>query len=345
MIKVNDRTLAGSLKKDGLHPMYFVAGNDEFLVDSCIARVARAALGDRAEELMRMDAVKTPDDELEQPFYTYSFSGETRAILFDGCEPSTMNKARSALFAELLADLPDGLVVIFKQFSDAGRFSISKKTEAFAALCPRSVLVEAAAKKGFELENYIAALIKKQGATASDAVCKRIVELCGDDLMLINSEISKLAALAGYGEITLKQVDALCVRTAEAGVYDMISRMERGDVRGSLLVLENMLEDRTAPLMITAALNTAFVNYYRARLVRARKLPQKVLFEQFDYKANDRKVSIAYERCVRFTIAQLERMIILLCELDVKLKSSSVEETVLLEEYVARLALAVEGNR
>ncbi len=339
MIKLNDKTLAGSLKKDGLRRMYFVAGNDEYLIDSCIQRIVRTALGPDADGLIRMDAAKTPDDEIEQPFYTYSFSTQPRAILFDGCEPGTMNKARTALFAELLADIPDDLTVIFKQFSDGGRFSVSKKTEAFVALCPQGVLVEAAAKKGYELENYIAGLIKKQGCTAKDEVSKRIAELCGDDLMLINGEVAKLAAFADYGEITAAQVDTLCVRTAEAGVYDMISQIERKDLRGALRTLENMLDDQTAPLMITAALNTAFINYYRARLVRDKRLPQKSMFELFDYKANDRKVGIAYERCVRFSAAQLEKCIQLLCELDYKLKSSAVDERILLEQYVAQLAM------
>ena len=340
MIKLNDRTLAGSIKKDGLKPMYYIIGNDEYLVDRCVSRLVAAALGGETQSLLRFDALKSGDDEIEQPFYTYSFAGEPRAILFDGCEPGTMNKARTALFAELLADIPAQTTVIFKQFVDDGRFSVSKKVEAFAALCPGSVLVEAAAKKGYELENYIAGLMKKQGCTARDEVSKRIAELCGDDLMLISGEVAKLAAYADYGEITVAMVDELCVRTAEAGVYDMISKIERKDVRGALRVLGDMLDDRTAPLMITAALNTAFIHYYRARLAREKRLPQKSLFDLFDYKANDRKVAIAYERCGRFSVAQLERMVRLLCELDGKLKSSVVDERVLIEQYVARVALA-----
>ncbi len=345
MIKLNDKTLAGAIQKDGLKPMYYVTGNDEFLIDACISRVVRTALGADTDGLLRFDAVKSEDDAIEQPFFTYSFGNEPRAILFEGCEPTTMNKVRTELFAGLLGDIPDSTTVIFKQFIDDGRFSVSKKAEAFIALCPQSVLVEVTAKKGYELEAYIANMIKKQGCTAGDAVSKRIAELCGDDLMLISGEVAKLAAYADYGEITVPQVDALCVRTAEAGVYDMIAKIERKDARGALQTLGDMLDDRTAPLMITAALNTAFINYYRARLAKENRLPQKSLFDLFDYKANDRKVAIAYERCTRFSVAQLERMIGLLYELDLKLKSSTVEDRTLIEQYIARLALAAGDVR
>ena len=74
MIKLSDTNLSASLKKDGLKPMYYVTGNDEFLVDACISRIVKAALGSDRDELIRLDAVKSTDDDLEQPFYTYSFT-------------------------------------------------------------------------------------------------------------------------------------------------------------------------------------------------------------------------------------------------------------------------------
>lgn len=345
MIKLDDRTLDGALAKNGLNPLYYITGNDEYLLDRCVGRVLKAALGGDAEGLTRLDAAKSTDEEIEQPFYTCSFLGARRVLLFDGFDPGAIGKVRAELFAQLLREIPEDITVVFKQFVPDGRFSVSKKAEAFAANCPDAALVVAAAKKGYALEAYIEGIIKGQGCTARGEVVKRIVELCGDDLMLISGEIAKLAARADYGEITLQHVEALCVRTAEAGVYDMISKIERKDVRGALLALETMLDDRTPPLAITAALNTAFINYYRARLARDKGLSQKTLFDLFDYKSGDRKVGIAYERCARFSAAQLEKMVALLCELDLKLKGSAVDERILIEQYVSRLALAAGGTR
>ncbi len=343
MRKLTDKNLKSALK-EGVKPLYYVAGNDEFLIDGCIAAILRAAVGETNGEIYRFDAVKSEEQEIEQPFVTYSFGGDSKAILFDNCQFGSLPAARSKLLSGLIADVPEGTTVVCKQYSDDNRFSVGKKTEQFVALCPDSVLVEVSAKKGFELDNYIASLIKRSGCTARDSVAKRISELCGDDLMLISNEVNKLAAACGYGEITVELVDALCVRTTEAGVYDMISKIERGDVAGAMSLLCAMLNDRTAPLMITAALNTAFINYYRARLARDKRLPEKQLFSLFDYKSGDRKVSIAYERCTKFGTAQLEQAICILSELDLSLKSSSVDGRIVLETGVARLVYALRSR-
>ncbi|MEG2633989.1 MAG: DNA polymerase III subunit delta [Oscillospiraceae bacterium] len=338
MIRLSDKNLAQSLKKDGLKPMYYVTGNDEYLVDRCIAGIVKSAVGSDTDELYKFDTAKSTDEEIEQTVFTYSFSDKPRAVIFDACEPGSLGKARTELLTSIAADIPESTTLIFKQFIDDNRFSVSKKVEGFVSSCPNGVIVEAVAKKGYELENYIANLIKKHGCTAADAVSKDIAELCGDDLMLINNEAAKLAALSDYGEITSEHVKTICIRSAEAGVYDMIGKIERKDARGALLVLGDMLDNRTAPLMITAALNIAFINYYRARLAREKRYSDKKLIELFDYKPNDRKVSIAFERCPKFSIKQLERIIAILYELDTKLKSSTVDERVIIEYHIARLA-------
>ena len=343
MRKLTDKNLKSALK-EGVKPLYYVAGNDAFLIDGCIASILRAAVGENTDEVYRFDAVKSEEQEIEQPFVTYSFAALARVILFDNCQFGSLPAARVKFLSSLVAEVPEGTTMVFKQFSDDNRFSVGKKTEQFVALCPDSVLVEVTAKRGYELDNYIASLIKRAGCTARDSVAKRISELCGDDLMLINNEVLKLAAACDYGEITVELVDALCVRTTEAGVYDMISKIERGDVAGAMTLLGAMLDDRTAPLMITAALNTAFINYYRARLARDKKLPEKHLFSLFDYKSGDRKVSIAYERCTKFSREQLEQAIRILSELDLNLKSSSVDGRIVIETGVARLVYALRSR-
>ena len=345
MRKVNDQSLKPLLAKEPGMRLFYVAGNDEFLVDSCVRTIARSVRGgtDGEAGMLRLDAAKSDDQDIEQPFSTYTFAQEPRVLLLNG-GVTTLPAPRLALLSGLVRDIPEDITVIFRHYTDDAHFSAGKKIAEFTALNPHSVLVEALAKKNAELENYIAALIKRAGCTARDAVARRLVELCGDDLLHISNEVEKLAAAADYGEITEALVNDLCVRTAEAGVYDMISQIEKGDTKAAMRTLGEMLDDRNEPLGITAALNTAVINYYRARLARDRKLSEKQLTELFAYKENDRKVSIAYSRCTKFSLAQLERAVAVLSELDLALKSSAVDDRILLETGTARLIAALGGR-
>ncbi|NLC78698.1 MAG: hypothetical protein GX683_03105, partial [Ruminococcaceae bacterium] len=217
-------------------------------------------------------------------------------------------------------------------------------TESFVSCVQKSAAVTVLQKSGMEILGYIEKIAAREGATISDKNASRIAELCANDLLIINNEVIKLAAYANYGEIKSEHIETLCIRTAESGVYDMIGFIEKNDTRNAIRVLSEMLDERTAPLSISATLNTAFINLYRARLARDTKRNEAALFELFDYKKGDRKVSIAYERSGRYTQAQLAEIIHILYELDFKLKSTAVDKRYVIEEGIIKVARKVSAR-
>lgn len=343
MLKLDDRTIKKSLKDDGIQRLYFVAGNDEFLIDACSKAVITAIFGEGERNLTVFDAEKTEAEELEEFFLSFSLISENKVAVFDGFQLSALNAERIKLLTGLFTEIPSDITVIIKSFSDTEnkRFSVNKTTESFVANIKKSAIVTVLQKSGTDILGYIEKIAAREGATISDKNASHVAELCANDLLLINNEIIKLAAYADYGEIKAEHIEKLCIRTAESGVYDMISFIERNDTRNAIRVLSEMLDERTAPLAISSALNTAFINLYRARLARDEKKGEAALFSLFDYKKGDRKVSIAYERSGRYTQKQLAEIINILYGLDVKLKSSVAEKRYILEEGIIKVARKV----
>lgn len=336
-LKLNVSSLMKALA-DKLEQLYLVEGNDAFLVDSCTSAILKKAAA--TSDVIRLDVMKCSEDELEEPFYSFGF-GAPRALLLEGFNAGAIKEDRLSLLGELFADIPDGLVVVLKRFVDDARFSPSKKAAQLVGACERSATVEAVTKSAEALAEYVMRQIKKSGATASSAVARMIAERCGEDLQLTSGETAKLAALANYGEITAKQVEALCAKTPEYGVYDMLGSLERGESKRAFRALIEMLDERTEPLLISAVMNTAFVNLYRCRLARESGRSQGAVASMFDYESGDKKLGIAYNNCMKYSVKQLEEIIEELTQLDISLKSSQVEDRILLEKSVAEIARLV----
>ena len=118
--------------------------------------------------------------------------------------------------------------------------------------------------------------------------------------------------------------------------------MDRKNFKKVFNVLEEMLRQKNSPLAITAALNTSYINIYRAKLAVAERKGPDELFELFDYKKGDRKVSIAFDRASRYKMEQVEQVLDVLLKLDEDLKSSAVEKEILLETAVAQIVVLVK---
>ncbi|MEG0751124.1 MAG: DNA polymerase III subunit delta [Oscillospiraceae bacterium] len=338
--RFSDATLMKSLS-EGVKKLYLVIGNDEFLVDACVESIVKKS-GAVGENTTRLEIAKCDDSTLEEPFYSFGFSAGKRVLVLDGFDVGTLKQDRIVLLSELIADIQEGLVVVLRRVSDDERFYLSKKMEQFVAVCDDGAIVEAVRKSGRELEKYIAVLISRQGCKAMSGAVRAIAARCGDDLLLIESEVKKLASLCNYGEITETHVAELCEQTPEFGVYDMLGNLERKNMPKAFGALCEMLDNRTEPLIISSVLNTAFVNIYRAKLARGQGKSEKQMTAMFDYKSGDRKVSIAYGNSEKYSISQIEKIIEILRTLDTELKSSSVDSRIILEAKVAEIA-AVTG--
>lgn len=333
MAQLTDQTLAQSLEKS-LARLYVVAGDDAFVVDGAIAQIAEAA----GAPLERFDAQTAPREELQQVFFNVSlFGAARRAVLLDNLFSKPLAAADFDFYKSAFEGLDDSLVVIARYVDEEGRyFSVPKQAGELAAAA-NGYVVKATAKHGADAAAAIQRMAAEQGASIDRAAAARLAALCADDLMLASNEIKKLAALADYNEITKDHVESLAVRSAEAGVYDMLGRLERGDRAGALALLHEMLESKTEPIIISSVLYTAFVNIYRAKLAQQAGFSEQRLFSDFNYRKGDKKVGVAFRQAKTHSVEQLEQVISLLAQLDLDLKSSPVDRPTLLELCVANV--------
>lgn len=330
---IHSFTKLNRLLKDNDYRLYFIVGNDNYLISECVKEIRRKHSDD---EITKFDMAELDIDNLQESFNTYSFFRK-KLLVINGYNPSKLSAELKKLFEMLFDSINDALTVVLTNYV-SGRFSIAKAYEKQADSVASSVVISAEKPTGQNAYRVIADLAANEGVSITSEAIGLLLLLSGDEYLNIAQEIKKLAALSGYTEIQKDHVLRITTKSTENSVFDMISALEKRDIRTALRILKEMNDNRIEPLSISSTLNTAFINLYRAKLLSISRRNPNDMYNLFDYRKDDRKVSIALNRSGGYTKAYLGVILEILLKLDLDLKSSPVNHSILLEEAIIKIA-------
>ena len=189
--------------------------------------------------------------------------------------------------------------------------------------------------RGLHLGNQMLALLEEKarelGAVLSPGAASELVERCGTDLFALESELSKLAAVADYGEITPELIAQMGTQSIEADVFEMVRLVTARNKTRAMAKLSQLLELQNEPIAIAAALSGSFVDMYRVKCGAAAHRNYAAVHKDFSYRGSDYRLRKSGETASHYSRAQLEHILSVLLGLDAALKSSAADGTVLLQ--------------
>lgn len=215
-----------------LKPVYLIAGSDRPKVELAVRRLRTHFPADATElqlavEISGEDAVATCNA-------LGLFGGGGRLIVVDGVEAWKAADAK-AIEAYAKSPAPDTvLALVGGELKPDGALA-----KALAKL--GDVLVYDAPKER-DLPSWVAAQFQQLGTQADQAACRALVEIVGDDLQELSSEIDKLAQWAGGDPVTERDVQQLAAAVAETAAFEVTGAWGRRDVAAVLGAVEEILE-------------------------------------------------------------------------------------------------------
>ncbi len=106
------------------------------------------------------------------------------------------------------------------------------------------------------LTDWVKAELKSQAVKHKPGVAEELVELFGEDLPVISSEVAKLALL--NEEFTRERVREIAGKLALKDAFDLIDAIGSGDAAGALLVCRSLQEQGEVAARVLAALAWQF---------------------------------------------------------------------------------------
>lgn len=318
-------------------PVFCFYSHDEFLLRRQAAKTVKALSGEDTETTVLEGP--TPDiGEIVMAAGTISFFSTRRLVELPLLEPAGYSDKDLEALCDVLESAENAVFVITIQLPDK---KVPKRIQKLTAACEKLGYAAELAQPGQqELKSMLFQRAKEQGAELQSDAASLLLERCGQNLYLLQNEVDKLAALSGYGAITPAMVVSLGTQSLDADVFEMVRMITAGNSTGACQKLHTLLRLQNEPIAITAAMIGSYVDLYRVRSGADAKKNYKTVFKDFGYRGSDYRLKKSSETASRYKKSQLARCLTILQELDLALKGSPVDKTVLMESALVQLAAA-----
>lgn len=237
--------------KDGeVHPVYAIVGAERFLVrEALTALLERLDSASDGSGATVFDGAEAGLAEVLDEVRTMSLLGGRRVAVVDDADPFiSMHRAALERYCQNPCD--SGVLVFLCR-------TLPRTTRLHKAIAENGKLIPCETPKGRGVVDWIArrasAIHGKRMASAAAAALR---EYAGDELGLLDTELSKLATFVGdRAEITAEDIRSLTGRHREERVFAVTDAMASGDVEAALWHWEQVLAtDRAAPVRAVAGL-------------------------------------------------------------------------------------------
>jgi DNA polymerase-3 subunit delta len=219
-----------------LKAVYLLAGSDRPKVERAVERLRAHFDPEAVERLWATEA--SGDDTVAACNALGLFGGGSRLVLVEGVDKWKAADAK-AVADYLRSPTPDTVLALV-----GGEV---KKESAIAKACAKAgdVLLYETPKRN--LAPWVAEQFAREGARAEPEACRMLVELVGDDLVDVATEVGKLATWADGDEIREADVEVLVASRADKPPWTLTDAWARRDTRGVLQECERILVsgDRT----------------------------------------------------------------------------------------------------
>jgi DNA polymerase-3 subunit delta len=319
--------LESNLRSDTLRNVYLILGPELYQCQMALDMVKSKFLSPEsmAFDYAEFSAGDATVDQILESANTFPMLSKKRLVLIS--EAAKLKDAEQEALINALNSLSPRCVLVFF----AEEYDHRKKF--YRLMREKHYVVEFPKLKGIALEKWAASFIQRRGYRCASSAVKRIVDLAGANLQMLAAELDKLLLYAGKEkDISAVAVEALVSGSRQQGIFDFIGAVGKRDRNAALRSLANLLGMGEHPLVVVSML----ARHCRQVLIAKDCLAQGINSREIGSAAQIPGFMLdSFLQQVRSVeAATIQKICIRLADIDRRLKSSSVDGRLLLENLI-----------
>ena len=342
MSLLNETQLKQELKSGVFNSPYLIYGDEEYIKSFYVDRIAKAAVSKELSDfnLHKYYGKNLSFEELEVSVEALPIMSEHSCVIVNDMPLDSLAADELKKLENMISDVPDTTVLVFWMDKLEVEPKKSAKWKKIISLFDKyGCAVKLDKRSPAELRKLVCSGAKKRDCDMSPANADYFILSVGGDMTNLLSELEKLCFFVGSGEITKDNIDAVCVKSVEAVVFDLTKAITAKKADRAYQIISQLIYQKTEPVVILGVMSSAYVDMYRAKLFQKSGLRPEDAAKVFDYKGRDFRLRNAAKDASSLSLAALRECMDVLADADELLKSSPADPKTVLEECITKILI------
>lgn len=318
------------IKSKNIRKCYLLFGEEQFLMNND-RKVLEKAVVDEAEAVMNRDFFDGAPEigKVIDAAETMPFLSEKRLIVVkDSGLFKEGRKNDTETMTEYIPNMPDSACIIFAERE------VDKRNRLYKAVSKNGLAEEYKKTEEKDAIKLIPKIFAREKIKCTSSVAAYIIHCVGSDMATLEKEVNKLIPYKKEGEVTAADVDAVCTKTLEAKVFDLVKEIGMKNISKAIEIYRTLLIFNEPPLKILALISRQFKIMLQCKVLTAQG---KDINEIKDIiSQNYYAVKECSMQCRNFTEEMLKNAIYECLETDMGIKSGKIEAQTALEIIIAK---------
>ena len=273
---MNHTAFFEQVKKGNIQPVYLMEGTEEYIKQQAVRQLCTKLLPAGLEELNLTDLTDPEAAAHIAAAETLPFRADRRIVNIRECSLLTAgkkaeNEDKAAQIAEYVERIPPTACVVFfvKGKADGRKklYTLLKKQNAIVDFSPMS---------DAECADWARRTMARMGKQMTPRTADKLVFTVGRDAALLKQDMEMLASyLADRPEVTEADIDAICTRSTECTVFQMVDAQVAGRNDVAFGLLKDMVRAGEDRIGILAMLLRQYRILYHMRCLMEEHAPQQ----------------------------------------------------------------------
>ncbi|MFF2481610.1 DNA polymerase III subunit delta [Paenibacillus sp. NPDC058071] len=329
------------IKSGKFRPAYVVYGKDRYRIGQFTDALANAMFKPDERELgiVKFDTAETPLEEATLEAETLPFFVERKLVIVrdsvvfaaGGKEGGKLEHKTDRLQQYL--DIPSETTVLLF-IVDAEK--LDERRKLVKLLKERDALLAFPELDAAELKRWVVKHAEGQNRTMTAEAADLLLSRVGAHMQQLAIEVDKLCLHAGPGgSIGVEETEMLTASTVEEDVFALVDAIAELKVDRALRLYRALLIRREEPIKIAALIARQLrIMLQIKELEQHRYSPQQMAGQ---LGLHPYAVKLAAEKCRKFDVRRLGRLLSSIAELDYRMKTGAVDKSLGLELYLLSL--------
>ena len=337
MPSLNESALKEKLR-DNPVGVYLIYGEEAYLKKTYVDKIVSKTVDPAFEDFNfhTFDGKECTLSEVYESAEAVPMMAETKCVLIKDFPLDTLDENGFEQLERVVRENPDDCALVFSIIAYEPKGA--KWTKAVKLFEKYGFAVKLDKKTTIELVKLLESGAKKRGKPFSSGVASYLISCVGSDLNTLLNEMEKVCAYAQGDEVLKSDVDAVCIKSLDARVFDMIKDLTAGRFDSAFKKLNVLFEQREDEFQILGALIAQYSDIYRARAAVKSGNRAETIAKFYNYAGKEFRLTNAARSGSSLSFDDISECIEILLWADTTLKSSALSKRLVLEQTVVKLA-------